>query len=33
MYAIRGHHRRNIRFPAVTDQALRAARPKGRPRT
>ena len=23
------HHRRNIRFPAVTDQALRAARPKG----
>ena len=29
MYAIRGHHRRNIRFPAVTDQALWAARPKG----
>ena len=27
-----GHRRRNIRPPATTDQALRAARPKGRPR-
>ena len=26
------HRRRNIRPPATTDQALRAARPKGRPR-
>ena len=27
-----GHRRRNIRPPATTDQALRAARPKDRPR-
>ena len=26
------HRRRNIRPPATTDQALRAAQPKGRPR-